>query len=119
MANELTINLPSFTYVKSPFNENMTPGVLQVTVIGKKIIHGHITLTTADTLLNKGNIGTYGFVYMKNWDSTNIVNIGGDGTTYPLALNPGEFWIGRWNVAALHAKSVAGSPLLEYWAVEA
>lgn len=118
MANELTINLPSFTYIKSPFSENIVPGILQVTVTGKQVVHGHIGLTTGDTTLNKGNIGTYGFVYFKNWDSTNILQIGSDGTLYPISFGPNEFGIMRWNAAAIHAKATAGTPLLEYWAVE-
>jgi hypothetical protein len=119
MANELIINLPSFTYIKSPFNENLAPGILQVTVTGKQISHGHIGLTTGDTTLNKGNIATYGFVYFKNWDTTNNVQIGSDGTLYPIILLPTEYSIMRWNAAAIHAKAFAGTPLLEYWAVEA
>ena len=118
MANELTIQLPSFTYVKAPFNESMTPGILAVSINGKQVVHGSIGLTTVDATLNKGNVGTYGYVYFKNQDATNNIQIGSDGTLFPLMLKPGEFSICRWNAAAIHAKAAVGTPILEYWAVE-
>jgi hypothetical protein len=118
MANELTINLPTITYIKSPFSESLAPGVLQVTVNGKQVVHGSIGLSTADLTLNKGNIGTYGYIYFRNQDNTNNVQIGSDGTLFGQMLKPGEAAVVRWNAAAVHAKSVAGAPILEYWAVE-
>jgi hypothetical protein len=119
MANELTINLPAITYIKDPFNENLTPGIMQVTVTGKQITHGSVPIpTAANVVLNKGNIGTIGYVYFKNKDTTLAIQIGGDGTTYPLTLKAGEVALVRWNTASLNAKSASGSPVLEYWAVE-
>jgi hypothetical protein len=118
MASELTINIPSITYVKAPFSEQLTPGILLITVTGKQVSHGSIGLSTSDTTLNKGNIGTLGYVYFKNLDAVNNVTIGSDGTLFNLTLKPGEFGVIRWNAAAIHAKSAAGTPLLEYWMVE-
>jgi hypothetical protein len=118
MANELTINLPTMTYVKAPFNEAIAPGILAVSINGKQISHGSIGLTTGDTTLIKGNITTYGYVYFKNQDATNNIQIGSDGTLFPLMLKPGEFGVVRWNAAAIHAKATVGTPILEYWAVE-
>jgi hypothetical protein len=118
MANELTINLPTMTYVKAPFNEMLTPGIQATSVTGKQVAHGSIGLTTGDTTLNKGNIGTYGYVYFKNQDATNNIQIGSDGTLFPLLLKPTEFAVVRWNAAAIHAKASVGTPILEYWAVE-
>jgi hypothetical protein len=118
MAAELTINLPSFTYIKAPFSENILPGILQVTVNGKQVVHGAIGLTTGDSVLSKCNVSTIGYVYMKNLDITNNIQISDDGTIYALMLKPGEFALFRWNAAAIHAKATAGTPILEYWMVE-
>jgi hypothetical protein len=118
MANELTINLPSITYIKDPFSENLTPGILQVSVTGKQIAHGSIGLSTSDTTLTKGNVGTIGYIYFKNKDNTNNVTIGSDGTLFNLMLKPGEVAVVRWNAAAVHAKASVGTPVLEYWMIE-
>jgi hypothetical protein len=125
MSNELSINLPTITYVKSPFNENLqpflanpTPGVLQVSVNGTQIVHGFVTLSTADAVLNKGNVSTIGWILFKSGVAIGNIQIGSDGTLYPLILKPGEGFICRWNAAAVHAKASSGTPQLEYWMVE-
>ena len=59
-----------------------------------------LTLSTTDTTVSKGNIGTIGRFYFKNLDITNTIQISDDGSVYPLALKPGEDAKGRWNAAA-------------------
>jgi hypothetical protein len=119
MANEITINLSSITYVKDVYSDTITPGTLQISVTGKHAIHDDVVLSTIDLSLAKGNIGTIGFFYVKNKDNTNNVLIGTDGTNFPFILIPGSAMFGYINGAALHAKSAAGAPLLEYYLVEA
>jgi hypothetical protein len=118
-ANEITISFPSFNFSKSGVTITILPGTLNVSVIGLHSVHDVVTLTTADAILSKGNIGTLGVYFVWNHDSTNAAQMGGDGTTYPLAANAGEASFGRWNAAAFHAKSTAGSPQLEYCLIEA
>lgn len=67
-----------------------------------------------DETLNLGDISTIGFVYMRNLDATNYITVGSDGTLYPLKLKPGEFFLGRWNAAAIHAKANTAPCNLEY-----
>jgi hypothetical protein len=119
MANELTINLSSITYVKDVYNDVISPGTLQISVTGKHAIHDDVALSTTDLSLAKGNISTIGFFYLKNKDVTNNILVGTDGTNFPFILLPGIAMFGYVNGAALHAKSAAGSPLLEYYMVEA
>ena len=120
MANELTVNIPSISFAKGTLSINITPSPspLQVSVTGVHSVHDQIALTTTDSNISKGNIGTIGWVYVKNLDVTNQVQIGGDGTTYPITLNPGEYGTFRWNAAAFHAKCTAGTPSLEYMLIE-
>lgn len=118
MANELNINLSTVTYVKDPFNENLAPGALAVSVTGKQLVHGSVDLTTTDATLNKGNVGTIGYVFFRNKVGLTDILIGSDGTLYPLKLKTGEFALVRWNAAAMHAKMASGTGTLEYWAVE-
>jgi hypothetical protein len=119
MANEITINIPNITYVKDVYNDTMAVGVVNMSVTGKHAIHDNMPLSTGDLNVSKGNIGTIGFFLFRNKDVTNTIQIGSDGTLFPLQLLPGEVAIGRWNAAAVHAKAVAGTPGFEYWLIEA
>lgn len=67
-----------------------------------------------DETLNLGDISTIGFVFMRNLDATNYITVGSDGTLYPIKLKPGEFFLGRWNAAAIHAKANTAPCNLEY-----
>ncbi len=118
MAGELVINLPTITYNKTPFAEALAPGILTVTVTGKQVSHGAPTLSTSPANLNKGNVGTIGFVFIKNLDATNTVQYGSDGVLFNLSLKPTEWAIHRWNAAQVSAKASAGTPIIEYWMVE-
>lgn len=117
--NEITVSFPSLAFSKGGVTITITPGTLSVTVVGVHSIRDLVTLSTADTNLSKGNVGTIGIYFVWNHDITNAIQIGGDGTTYPLALNAGEFGFGRWNAAAIHAKASAATPQLEYCLIEA
>jgi hypothetical protein len=120
MANELTVNLASIGYLKGTVAINITPSPspLVINVTGLHSVHDTVALTTSDLVLSKGNIVTIGLVYLKNLDLTNVIQISDDGTVYALSLKPGEYFYFRWNAAAVHAKSVAGSPQLEYAMIE-
>jgi len=116
MANEITVNLSSISYTKGNVVINITPtpspAVLSAT--GLHSVHDTLSLSTSDTTLSKGNIGTMGWIYLKNLDNTNNIQISDDGTVYAMMLKPGEYsWV-RWNAAAIHAKATAGTPQLEY-----
>lgn len=67
-----------------------------------------------DETLNLGDIATIGFILLRNLDATNYITVGSDGTLYPLKLKPGEFFLGRWNAAAIHAKANTAPCNLEY-----
>src|SRR5947209_1719214 len=118
MANELNINLSSITFLKGIYNDKVTPGAIPITVAGTHAAKDTIGLTTTDSVINKGNIGTIGFFYLKNNDPNNDVLIGSDGTNYPLKVPAGKVAIGFWNAAAMHAKAAAGTPTLDYWLIE-
>lgn len=117
--NEITISFPSLNFAKGGVTITITPGTLNITVTGVHSIRDLVTLTTANLALSKGNVGTIGIYFIWNHDITNQIQLGGDGTTYPIALNAGEFGFGRWNAATFNAKSAAATPQLEYCLIEA
>src|SRR6266545_5690267 len=120
MANELTVSIPSIAYLKGTIAINISPSPspLTVSATGIHSIHDTVALSTSDASLSKGTITTIGWVYVKNLDVTNNILIGSDGTLFPLMLKPGEYGVFRWNAAAFHAKSAAGTPQIEYCLIE-
>jgi hypothetical protein len=120
IANQVIENLPSISVTLDDITFQLTPGILTVTGSGGHHMLDEVTLSTSDTNLSKGNVGTIGRFFAKNLSATvgeNIL-IGSDGTLYPIMLKPGEWISGRWNAAAFHAKAAAGTPKLKYMLVE-
>lgn len=71
------------------------------------------SIGTSDETLALGDVSTIGWVYAKNLDATNFILLSADGTLYNIKLKPGEFFIGRWNGAAIHAKADTAACLME------
>jgi hypothetical protein len=118
IANQVIENLPSISVTLDDITFQLTPGILTVTGSGGHHMLDEVVLSTSDSNLSKGNVGTIGRFFAKNLDVTNNILIGSDGTLYPIMLKPGEWISGRWNAAAFHAKSAAGAPKLKYLLVE-
>jgi len=116
MANEIRTSA-GLTYNKNGVTETINNQV-NINVTGNGFIKRTIGLTTVDATLDLGNITTPGVCYFQNLDSTNTIQIGGDGTDYPVQLLPGEDGRFRFNAAAIHAKAVAGTPLLHYVVID-
>jgi hypothetical protein len=120
MAQELRVNLPTVSFTKGTISINITPSPspLVIDVAGENNMHDQVTLTTTFVSLNKGNITSIGWVYLKNLDLINNAQFGADGVLFPLLLKPGEFAAFRWNQAAVTAKSSAGTVNIEYMFIE-
>jgi len=116
MANELTISFQNISFLKNSIAVNITNSVnpLTVTINGVHHVYDQVSLTTGDTVISKGAVGTIGFIWVKNVDATNNIQLSDDGTVYALMLKPGEYAYFRWNAAAFHAKATAGTPILQY-----
>lgn len=104
MANELQINA-SLTFSPATTASFSSQANKQPTVAGTKAIKDVKAVTTSDTVLPLGDVGTVGYLMIRNLDATNFVTLGTDGTNYGLKLKAGEFMLVRWNAAAIHAKA--------------
>ena len=102
------------SYLKNNVTEKITFAT-SVDVSGSGMVRLTKAAATGDATLALGGITTIGQFYFHNCDDTNNILIGADGSSYPLELKPGEDARGRWNGAAVHFKSNAGTPLLEYF----
>jgi len=118
MPNEITINLSSFSYIKDPYNDSFAPGIINLSVTGLHQVHDKQQLTTTNTALAKGNIGTIGFFYMKNRDATINILVT-FGTVEYMTIPPGMIALGNAGVTAINAKGASGTPFVEYWFIEA
>ena len=74
---------------------------------------------TSDATLDKGDITNIGTIYLKNLDSTNYIDVGPDGTLYPIRLQPGCDCRLPWSGTTIHVKAHTAPCLLDYVLLEA
>ena len=120
MANELT-GILSIRYSKGTDNFTPTIPALALTVTAKDRVNVVGTATTGDTSVGLGTIATdLGAVLIVNYDVTNSLLVGPDGTNYYLSVPPGMaqlFTPNAW--AALHVKSSASTVdyMIAIWSI--
>jgi hypothetical protein len=118
MANELNL-----TYTLS-FRKTNCQTVTQsltsaVTVSGTYTGSNVQSIGTGDTVVTvPAGMGTVGYVLFENLDATNYIEIGNDGSVYPVRLLAGEKAMFRFN-GAIHAKANTGACKLSTTAIEA
>lgn len=116
MASELK-STARLAFQKAGAIFNVT-GTSTVDVTGFNAIKAVKQFSTTDWTFDKGNVATIGRVFIRNLDGTNAVVIGSDGTNYPVKVKPLSFGDFEWNAAAVHGKSLAGTPYVEYCLIE-
>jgi hypothetical protein len=90
-----------------------------VNVSGTKFIHNVMTVPTTKTALALGSVGTPGYCYMRNQDSTNFVTIYPDNTgNAVIKLKAGECAVFRLGTTTPYALADTASVALEYYIVE-
>lgn len=104
MAQELSVQ-GSISFSKSGASASKTFPTGYFDVSGSVYIQNTAAIGTTDETLALGDVATIGWVYAKNTDATNFILLSADGTLYNIKLKPGEFFLGRWNGAAIHAKA--------------
>lgn len=91
-----------------------------ISVYGSACFSNVQVVNTTDTTLDLGGIGTIGYVIFNNLDGANFIDIGADGSSYPIRLQKGtQSGPLSWNGAAIHAKADTASCKLQYDIVEA
>jgi hypothetical protein len=76
------------------------------------------TVGTSEEQLEQGDIVTIGYVAVRNMDETNYVEIGPDGTSWPVKLKPLQGCVMPWNDTEIHAKANTASCKVEYLLIE-
>jgi len=116
MASEISFSA-SLSYAKSGTSLNRQCSTT-LDVAGLKYADVVQAITTAGVTVTFGTVGTVGVFMLQNIDPTNYVDIGFDGTTYPVRLaavsgTQGGFIIAPNNGSTIYARSsVTGCNLL-------
>jgi len=117
MANELkmTINLD---YLKNGVRVQKSE-TFQVSPIGDFSQHTQQSIgTTQETIGQSADLGTPGYLLIKNLDSTNYVEVGSTSGVYDIKLKAGEFCLYRHNSATIYAKANTAACAVEYILIE-
>lgn len=93
---------------------------IKVTVTGDAFSHEVQSVGTAEEELAQGaELGTPGYILIKNLDSTNYVEVGSTTGVYDIRLKALEVALYRHNSATVYAKANTAACLVEYVLVEA
>ena len=66
----------------------------------------------------KGDVGTIGWVYLKNLDSTNFIAAGDDADSPSIKMKAGEFFLGRWNATNISVIADTAACRMQYVMIE-
>ena len=116
MSNELSISA-SLSFSKGGASVNRADGI-QVDVTGDAFTHQVQLIGEAseEALVEGTEVGTPGYVFIKNLDDTNSVSVGITGS-YTIELLPGQFALFP-AAAAIFAKAITADCNVEYIIIE-
>ena len=114
MANELTVSC-SLRFSKSGREADKAYGGIQLDVTGTKPMSHTQTIGTSEEALVVGDVGTPGYIIIKNLDDTNYVTIRASaGAADVVKLLAGEVALFRLAAAAPYAIANTANCDLEY-----
>ncbi len=117
MANELTIGI-SISFSKGGASCSRSETV-SVTVSGDAFSHEVQAVGITEEALAQGaDLGTPGYMFIKNLDATNYVEIGSTTGVYDIKLKAGEPALYRHNSATVYAKANTAICNVEYFLIE-
>lgn len=117
MANELLIEV-SISFNKGGASCSRSESA-SLTVTGDAFSHEVQVIGTSEEQLAQGaDLGTPGYMFIKNLDATNYVEVGSTTGVYDIKLKAGEIALYRHNSATVYAKANTGSCTVEYFLIE-
>ena len=117
MADELKLRI-SLRFSKGSAKVNIQESD-SITVTGDAFEHAVQEVGTSEEALAQGaDVGTPGFLLVKNLDATNYVEIGSTTGVYDIKLLAGEFCLYRHNSATIYAKANTAACNVEYCLIE-
>ena len=117
MSDELVIGL-TFSFSKSGAKVIRSENI-SVDITGDAFSHEVQSVGTTEEALAQGaDLGTPGYILIKNLDSTNYVEVGSTTGVYDIKLKAGEVALYRHNSATVYAKANTAACLVEYVLIE-
>ena len=86
---------------------------------GTEYLDTIISVGTSAETVPKGDIGTWGWLYMRNLDSTNFVEGGDDADNPSIAMEAGEPFLGRWKATNISLKADSAACRMRILGLEA
>ena len=117
MANELKVTT-GLSFEKGGAKSAVESSTKNITVSGTDYEKRVVEIGTTDETISLGDIGTVGFVHIKNLDGTNYVDFGSDGTNYFVRCKATETAVFRCASAAIHTKANTAACKIEIMLVE-
>jgi hypothetical protein len=117
MSNELKI-IVSLNFSKGGAKANRAESI-QVDVTGDAFTHEVQSVGTSEEELAQGaDLGTPGYIFIKNLDDTNYVEVGSTTGVYDIKLKAGEVALYRHNSGTIYAKANTAACNVEHWIIE-
>lgn len=113
MANEITVQ-SSLAYKKTGLSGISMSGNTQASQTGDKYIAGVQTIGITEEALDKGDVIAIGYLFVRNLDPTNFVDVGAAAGEYCHRLQPGGFVCGPWFGTTAFAKADTAPCKVEY-----
>ena len=89
-----------------------------IDMTGTEYVDGIHTLSNTKENIDKGSIGTIGWIFMENLDSSITINAGDDADSPSIQMLAGEFFLGHWNATELSVIAASGTPRLRVFMAE-
>lgn len=116
MANEITIST-TLRYSKNKASASLSGG-FSADQTGDKYSAGVQTIGTVEESLEKNDVGTIGWMSIRNMDAANYVEFGSTTGVYSVTLLPGEASSQRWNHTSVFIKANTAACECEYLLIE-
>ncbi len=121
MANEITLRFHMAHTKTGAGSESWTPAQQTVTLTGANYVKRTQEVGTSAEAIAQGEIGTPGYMLVRNLDDTNFVEIGYDDSGFKptVKLLAGEYALFRHTQATPQAKADTAAVDIEYYLLEA
>uniref|UniRef100_A0A6M3K0G2 Uncharacterized protein n=2 Tax=viral metagenome TaxID=1070528 RepID=A0A6M3K0G2_9ZZZZ len=117
MSGELTLRT-SLSFNKSDAKVNRADGI-SVDVTGDAFTDGVQEIGTSEEEVVQGaDVGTPGYVWMKNLDATNYVEVGSTTGVYDIKLKAKQIALWPHNSATIYAKANTAACNIQYIIIE-
>lgn len=117
MANEISITA-TLRYAKDKASASQAISYL-ADQTGDKYSAGIQSIGTTEEALQKNDVGTIGYLAIRNMDTVNYVDIGATTGVYSLRLQAGKGALVAWNGTSVLCKANTAACEVEYLIIEA